>query len=77
MPYVTSFERLAKEEGREEGRVAGLLARIEQALDLKFGADGLALLPEIQKVSDVGVLQAVLRGIKTTGSVEELRRLWS
>jgi hypothetical protein len=40
MPYITSIERRAEERGR-------LIGAIELGLELKFGNDGLQLLPEI------------------------------
>jgi hypothetical protein len=73
MPYVTSWERLAKAEGERDG----LLAGIEECLELKFGADGLQLLPEVQQIADNTVLEAVFKSIKNTTMPGDLRRLWS
>ena len=36
-PYITSFERLSKEEGMQQGMREGLLAGIALGLELKFG----------------------------------------
>ena len=72
MPYVTSVERLGIEKGRQEG----LLEGIEVGLKLKFGATGLALLPEIRKIQDVTVLEAILKGLETAAELEALRRLY-
>jgi hypothetical protein len=36
MPYVTSIERLAREEGRQEGLEAGLREGIALAIEMKF-----------------------------------------
>jgi hypothetical protein len=69
MPFMTTPERL--------GRTAGLLAGIEQCLDIRFGEAGLQLLPEIRELTDVELLQTVLEKIKTVASPEELRRLWT
>ncbi|HEV3259388.1 MAG TPA: hypothetical protein VG013_21155 [Gemmataceae bacterium] len=89
MPYVTSVERRALEQGREEGRVAGreegrvagreegLRQGIETALELRFGAAGLQFLPEIRALHDAAVLQAILQAIKTAATPEELRRVWA
>ena len=84
MPYVTSVERLGIEKGRQEGRQEGvqigrqegLLEGIEVGLKLKFGAAGLALLPEIRKIQDVAVLEAILKGLETAAELEALRRLY-
>jgi hypothetical protein len=37
MRYVTSFERLAKEEGREEGRLEGEISILKRLLQSRFG----------------------------------------
>ena len=73
--------------GRQEGRVerilevevqyrAGLLTGIEVALDLKFGAAGLALMPEIRAIWDLPLLEAVLSAIRDAANVEELRAVY-
>ncbi|MCS6845019.1 MAG: Rpn family recombination-promoting nuclease/putative transposase, partial [Caldilineales bacterium] len=48
------------QQGLHEGTQQGVLAGIEVALDLKFGTEGLRLLPEIRKIEDLDVLSAVL-----------------
>lgn len=69
MPYITSFERL--------GIRDGLLMGIEAILDLKFGEEGLTLLPEIRQLYNHETLEVVLRSIKTAGSLEDFQRTWS
>ncbi|MFQ5872778.1 MAG: hypothetical protein ACE5JL_03115 [Dehalococcoidia bacterium] len=64
------------QEGRQEGVREGLLAGIELGLELKFGSEGLRLLPEIRKEEDVDVLKAIHEGLKTVDTVEELRRIY-
>jgi predicted transposase YdaD len=80
MPYVTTVERRALERGRQEGeqhgRETGLLRGIETALELKFGAAGLQLLPEIQAIHDLEKLDVILQRIRTAATPDELRRLW-
>ncbi|HZS90228.1 MAG TPA: hypothetical protein VFE42_22375 [Chloroflexota bacterium] len=68
MAYVTSWERL--------GEAKGLLDGLAVALDLKFGAAGTALLPELEQISDPGVLRRVAERIKTAASVDELRQVY-
>jgi hypothetical protein len=53
-----------------------LLAGIEVAMELRFAANGLALLPEIQQIEDVDLLRKILAALKQTESTETLRGLW-
>jgi hypothetical protein len=68
MPFMTSIERLARTEE--------LLTGIEMLLDLKFGAESLRLMPEIQQITDVEKLRSIRAAIKGTATLEELQRLW-
>ncbi|HKC73182.1 MAG TPA: hypothetical protein VKF37_03145 [Chloroflexota bacterium] len=68
MPYVTSWERIARAEG--------LLDGLAVALELKFGAAGVALLPELQQITDPEVLRQVAERIKTAASVDDLRQVY-
>jgi hypothetical protein len=77
MPFITSVERVAREEGRQEGRREELLAGLEVALELKFGAAGLALLPEIKQIAQVDRLKAIQQALRGAATPEELRRLWA
>ena len=72
MKYVTSFERSGIEKGKQEA----LLKGIEISLEVKFGSEGLDLLPEISQIYDVTRLENILEGIKTSGSVSELRQIY-
>ena len=68
MPYVTSWERIARAEG--------LLDGLAVALELKFGTAGVALLPELRQIADPEVLQQVAERIKTATSVDDLRQVY-
>jgi hypothetical protein len=46
------------------------------ALDIKFGAEGLRLFPEIQEIKDVGKLKAVQRALKIARTPDEVRRVY-
>ena len=73
MPYVTSWEQLARQEGRLEGIVQGAVEMLQQALEVRFGAVPAALLEKIQQCQDVDVLRALLKQALTAGSLDELR----
>ena len=68
MPYITSVER--------SGIRQGLLEGIELGLELKFGALGLGVLPEISRIQDVEQLRAILFGLKTVNTLSELRQIY-
>ena len=68
MKYVTSFERNARRESLLEG--------IEVSLEVKFGSEGLNLLPEISQIYDIERLRAILVRIKTANSLSELRQFY-
>ena len=76
MPYVTTVERNAKERGRQEGLLEGALNAIELGLRLKFGQDGLQLLPEIAQISDLDLLQSIQSGLLEGKPLDELRAIY-
>jgi len=63
--------------GLRQGLREGLLAGIELGLELKFGAEGLKLLPEIARIEDPAILRTVHEGLKVVTSLEELRDLYA
>jgi hypothetical protein len=69
MPFMTTPERIGLEKG--------LLRGIEVSLDVKFGAEGLQLLPEIRQIQDHEVLERVLEGIRTATTLAEVRQVWT
>jgi hypothetical protein len=75
MPYVTSMERLAKEEGIEQGLRDGVIQGIESSLNSKFGSAGLALLPRAQSCKSTAKLQRLLDAIPHAASVAQLKKL--
>ncbi len=68
MKYVTSIERNARKEV--------LIKGISLGLRLKFGDSGQDLLPEIEVIEDVNILDAILDAIETTPTVNELRQIY-
>ena len=55
----------------------GLLEGIEVCLEMKFGAEGLELMPELRQIQDHELLRKVLARIKTAASPDDLRRVWT
>jgi hypothetical protein len=82
MPFVTSFERFGfkrgrqegLDEGRKEGRLAGLHRTIEVALEIRFGAEGLALMPAVREKSDLALLEQLVQAVKSA-SLDDVRKL--
>ena len=83
MPYVTSWERMAREEGRaegkEEGRAegfrAGLLEAIDLGLELRFGKEALRVLPRVRETSDLDRLQGLKAAVTRVASLAEFESL--
>ena len=69
MPYVTSIERIDREIGLRRG--------IQSLLKVRFGDEGLKLMPEIQQVYGAEKLEAILDVLETAASTDEVRRLWT
>ena len=83
MPYITSVERIGIQKGIEQGIEQSreqmrqvLLESLELGLELKFGSEGLAILPEISGLADVEQLRAILFGLKTVNTLKELRQIY-
>jgi hypothetical protein len=68
MPFVTSIERLAKREGMRMG--------IETGLKIRFGEEGLKLMPEIREIHEEETLKAILKALETAAGLDEIRKVW-
>lgn len=92
MPFITAAERAGLEKGLAVGRAEGLqeglarglkdarenlLAGLEETLELRFAAAGLALIPEIRQIDELELLHKILRAIKSSETPDSLRRIWS
>ena len=84
MPYITSIERLGREEGLQEGIQIrldqglrrGLLDGIELSLRAKFGATSQDALLEIRQLTDLTIIQAVIAKVETSRTIEEVRDVY-
>jgi hypothetical protein len=47
------------------------------ALRIKFGEEGIRLMPEIQEIDEQEKLDAILTAIEAAASPQELRRMWT
>ena len=72
MQYATRIEQSAWREGLQQG----LLEGIELGLELKFGGEGLKLLPEISQIGDVEILRAILAKLKQAKTPTDLRSIY-
>lgn len=79
MPYLTTIERIALEEGREEGLVEGrletLLMAIELFLRFKFGTAGSEYFAEeFSEIQNVELLQEILTELPELETLDELHQ---
>ena len=84
MRYITSIERIGHKRGLEEGAKRGLeeglrkglLEAIRMDLEHRFGAEGLALMPELQALEDQTLILRVHQALISGVSLEEVRQIW-
>jgi hypothetical protein len=69
MPFITTPEWYGVCRGLREG--------IESLIRVRFGDEGLKLMPEIREVHEEETLRAILKALETAASLEEVRRLWA
>jgi hypothetical protein len=67
MPYISSLERVAQERSLRLG--------IEVALQIRFGEEGLKLLPKVNEIYNTEQLEEILRAVRTAVSSEDVRKL--
>ena len=65
-----------EQQGEQRGLWQGFLSGITLGLKLKFGLEGLQLLPEIREIDSVETLKNLHAAIETANTVEELRQLY-
>ncbi|WP_414582062.1 Rpn family recombination-promoting nuclease/putative transposase [Scytonema sp. PCC 10023] len=74
-PWYQQILREGEARGEARGMRRGILSGIELGLELKFGNEGLKLMPEISQISDLERLTAIQQAIKTVNTIEELHQI--
>jgi hypothetical protein len=69
MPFITTPEQIGLERGLRKG--------IESVLRIRFGDEGLKLMPEIHKIYEYEKLEAILIALETASSPEAVRPLFA
>lgn len=72
-PWYQEIEQRGIRIGEERGRRENFLANIATILEVRFGSEGLELMPQIAQISDLERLQEILRSIVVANTIEELR----
>lgn len=72
MPYITTAERIGKQQGMQRGIVQG----IDAILDIKFGKDGKKLSKRATKMKNLKSLQLLLEKIKPVQSLIEAEKIF-
>ena len=70
---IQEGEQRGLQQGEQRGLQRGILLGIETSLELKFGVQGLQLLPAIAQISDVERLKAIQREVMTANTLEQLQ----
>ncbi len=63
------------EKGIEKGKLEGLIEAIKMGMELKFGIEGLKLLPRIEKEKNITRLDAIKEAIKIAITIKEIEEL--
>jgi len=64
-----------EQRGIERGRRENFVSNIATILELKFGSEGLELMPQITQVSNLERLQEILRSIVVANTIAELQNV--
>lgn len=62
------------QQGTEQGRLAGLQEAVAMGIESRFGAAGLRLLPQVQRIRDLAQLRRLLQELPRLQSVDQLGR---
>jgi predicted transposase YdaD len=75
-PWYNEILQEGTELGIEQGRQQEILEGIELGLELKFGAAGRSLMPEIRQIQDLETLKQIRSSLRTVESIEQLRQFY-
>jgi hypothetical protein len=75
MPFVTTLERVAMEEGLSKGQLLALRESIRDLLEERFGHTPPDIAARLEKESDAGILRSWLRRSATIESAAAFDRL--
>ncbi len=75
MRYVTSIERLAKEEGIEQGMLQNLQENVIKILQTRFGVAPEPVVEVINGIEDQSLLRTLFTNAITVSSTEEFQQL--
>lgn len=76
-PWYQEIFSKGEELGELRGRKEELYSGIELALEIKFGNQGLELMPIISQITDLQKLKAIQQAIKTVNTANELQQIVS
>ncbi len=63
------------QQGLQKGLREGLWKAIELGLEMKFGVEGIRLMPLVKQVQDLATLQTLYERLRDAQSVDEIRSL--
>ena len=75
--FIDIWVEKGEKKGEEKGIIKGLLDGLETALDIKFGMEGIRLMPELRDINSLETLQLLRSAVKTANSPQELRSIYA
>ncbi|WP_413173920.1 Rpn family recombination-promoting nuclease/putative transposase [Anabaena azotica] len=72
-PWYQEILQQGEKQGEEKGEKKDRISSIELCLEVKFGDEGLKIMPKISEISDLETLKTIQRSILTVENLEELR----
>jgi hypothetical protein len=75
MPFITTPERMGREEGLREGLREGFLKAIQLGLKQHYGSPGVDLIPKVQAIAEPSELEEILTRIISAAPIEEIQKL--